>query len=287
MYRARIPKRSGGYRVIYKPNWGERRYFWYLLQDLHAAQERLCPNLVVHGFMKRRSPVTNAMMHMGYRHTVSFDMKNFFDTVTQAHMPFHEFKVFIVKEFVENRRIEKGWRDENYTKWGLYDVLPTLFVDGAARQGIPTSPLVANIAAADMDNDMLGLKSECGWFVYTRYADDLSFSFDHEDVIGVLMRRVPEIVAKHNFVLNTKKTEVQHASKRRRHITGVGVGERQVYPTRAVKRRLRAARHQGNLDAADGLESWMALKVPPDYSRAVAENQKEFDKQAAQDADLW
>lgn len=80
-------------------------------------------------------------------------------------------------------------------------------------------------------------------FVYTRYADDLAFSFNFPDVVEMLMREVPRIVEKHGFRINPSKTHLQCAKAGRRIITGVAV-DSGVHPTREIKRRIRAAAHQ-------------------------------------------
>lgn len=142
-----------------------------------------------------------------------------------------------------------------------------------AGQGLPTSPMLANIAAADLDQAMLALRGRSGRFdtdfVYTRYADDMTFSFDDPRLVHVLRQRVPEIVERHGFKLNDRKTEVQSAKVGRRRITGYAVDD-QVHPTRATLKRLRAARHRGRPSQAAGLEEWCRMRLPRGYQPPAA-----------------
>ena len=46
--------------------------------------------------------------------------------------------------------------------------------------------------------------------------------------------------------------------------------EKDVYPTRAVKRKLRAALHQGNDSAARGLAEWARCRIPDEYAQEIA-----------------
>ena len=146
--------------------------------------------------------------------------------------------------------------------------------DAACRQGLPTSPAAANICFAKCDWAILkaleigGVKA-----VYSRYADDLTFSvMTREDVDGIL-GNIPKIIAEFGFVLNERKTHVQYAGAGRRIITGVAVDETGVYPTRKSRRRLRAAKHKMTLPAkygvalhrkhrAAGLAEWCRCKMP-------------------------
>lgn len=138
-----------------------------------------------------------------------------------------------------------------------------------AGQGLPTSPLMANIAAAPMDEDLLALGDRRGRFrndfVYTRYADDLTFSFDDPRVGAMLLAEVPEVAKRHGFEVNAKKTRWQSAKFGRRIVTGVAVDDKGLHPRREVRRRLRAARHQANGPQWQGLSEYAALKMPRNW----------------------
>lgn len=240
----KIPKRKGEFRTIYVPSYPEKRALKKLMPALNKAMLK-CTH--AHGFKPGTSAVTNAIQHVGYRYSLCFDLKDFFDTVTPAHVAGK-----LPKEIIEK-----------------------VFVDGHPRQGLPTSPAVANLAAYDLDLRIVRLKKRFNIdFVYTRYADDLSFSFQDIHTVDVLLREVPVLVEKFGFVINTRKTEFQDATKRRRHITGVGVDDQTIHPTRAAKRKLRAALHQQNTNQANGLAEWCKLKLPkPRKPRRMSEGE--------------
>jgi hypothetical protein len=138
------------------------------------------------------------------------------------------------------------------------------FPDGAARQGLPTSPALANIAARNLDNEILKLRGSGRFgklFVYTRYADDLTFSFDNIYLAETLMKKVPQIVESQGFRINPTKTKLQWAGAGRRMITGVAV-DKTIHVPREIKRRIRAAKHQNNKKQINGLSEWAKLKLP-------------------------
>lgn len=229
----RISKRNGKYRTIYAPDPEEMRAYRDLLPALLEIAKTHCPDEVVHGFMPGRSPITNAAAHVGYDHTVCFDLEDFFDTVTWRHL------LGLIPE----------------------DLVEKVTYDGAARQGLPTSPLVSNIAASTLDKRLLTFTKPRG-IVYTRYADDLTFSTNDQAVLPDLDLQVRLSVDDCRFRLNHKKTRVQHARAGRRIITGVGVDDSGLHPTRKVRRRLRAATHKRHRASAAGLREWCKLKPP-------------------------
>jgi len=237
MRKVQIPKRRGSYRTIYVPNRAERRQLRDLLPLLNRIQrDQFSAANIVHGFIPGRSPVTNALRHCGYRYTLNFDLQDFFDSCTT----------------------------EMLTGKGVDRLLPAVMVEGAARQGLPTSPAMANLAARPLDRAILEwlTKNELKDVVrYTRYADDLSFSFNLRVVARLLQAAMPELVENAGFHLATHKTQLYCASNGRRMVTGVAV-DTQIHPTRTAKRKLRAARHQGNVNQAQGLQAWVNQTTP-------------------------
>lgn len=246
----RIPKGSGGFRTIYCPSADEKVFLKPLVPHLNEAAVICDKHDVMHGFMPGRSPVTNAKAHRGFEYTLSFDLKDFFDSVTRNHV---------------------GTANTPLADWPC-GTLDTCFVDGAARQGLPTSPALANIAAAPMVNEIMGLRrnGRFGWtFTFTIYADDLTFSFDRFATGDWLKQEIPALVERHGFTINPKKTHLQCAVNGRRMITGVAVDD-EVHVPRYIKRKIRAAEHQKTRgwkarNQLRGLREWMLLKLPVGY----------------------
>jgi len=247
MRKLSIPKGNGKVRIVYAPDKEEKKKFKALVNELNDKCLKVCNDSVVHGFMPRRSPVTNALAHVGYNYSICFDLENFFDAVTPEKVR------FLSKEQKE-----------------------ICFVDGAARQGLPTSPAVANLAAVDLDTAILKwIKKTEKEIVYTRYADDLTLSFNDPELISVVKTKIPEIVRRCGFAINQDKTHVQAAIAGRRIICGVAVDSEGIHPTRDAKRRLRAALHQNHTRKAQGLAEWCKLKLPgsgiANWAKAIEE----------------
>lgn len=237
----KIKKRRGQYRTIYAPDKVEKKRLQTALRWIDAAQWRVCDYRIVHGFMRGKNPVTNAMAHIGKDITISMDLADFFDHVKFEHV-----------EDTFRRRSEGE----------LAFVKRYCFVDGAARQGLPTSPAMANIAFAKYDAEIMRrVRNIDPGAVYTRYADDLTFSFNRTISIIPFEMMIAQMIGP-DFVLNSRKTSVQHARQGRRVITGVAVDEHGVHAPRKVRRKLRAALHQQNTSSAKGLQEWCSLKVP-------------------------
>lgn len=238
MHIAQIPKGNGKFRTIYVPNPQEKKDLKRMLSSINKKQTKILDKNIVHGFMPLRNPVTNAKMHIGYEYTLCFDLEDFFDSVT-----LDKFKTYETR-LTENQKNR-------------------CFVDGAARQGLPTSPALANIAAWPMDRAiMIYIEKKAPKIVYTRYADDLSFSFNDPLLIKELRRIIPKIVESNGFKINQNKTKCQAAIAGRRIICGVAVDFDNIYPTRKSKRKLRAALHQKHMRSAQGLKEWTKLKEP-------------------------
>ena len=260
----KISKRNGSFRTIYAPGKEEKTVLKQMVGKLEQKASKFAPESVVHGFSRGKSPVTNAQAHIGHVYTLCFDLQDFFESVTEKQL------------------VGKLSKEE----------LAKVLVDSAARQGLPTSPAVANIAAADMDKAILKLRDKKKLqFIYTRYADDMTFSFDDIEIANELKKQIPIIVSRCGFKINKDKTKFQSAKFGRRHVTGIAVGNDGIYPTREAKRRLRAAQHQAKRDPenyfnkARGLAEWCQLKEPRD--KDVVARKIKGQEEADILCDLW
>lgn len=241
-------------RLIYAPNEELRAR-----QDVHrlmleVMQERVDVLNVAHGFRRGRSPVTNAMCHVGkFDVTVAMDLKDFFESCDAK---------------IHFKAIGKlpGFADDCLV-WS--DALKRPIVP----QGYTTSPFIANIAAAKLDRTIVAcLNRLFPRFVYTRYADDLTVSLkgrwspiDVHDV-KTCINTVKDSAETWSFRVNDCKTVVYWAKAGRRVVTGIAVDEHGVYPTREAKRKLRAAKNQNKQSVVSGLEGWVACKPPKEMT---------------------
>ncbi len=246
-----IPKRRGGEREIWAPRpilKGAQRWI------LREIVERLPVHGAAHGFVPGRSTFTNASHHTNSRVLIKADLKDFFPTVT-----FPRVKGIFRKA---------GYREQLATLLSLLCTEPprqvvevedeTYYVALGPRslpQGAPTSPGITNTLCLSLDRRLTGLAESLGWR-YTRYADDLTFSYsdDHpEDAdarVGSLMGGLKMIVDEEGFVVHPDKTCILRKGSSQR-VTGLvvnGKGDPRV--PRKTRRVLRAAVH--NLEQGKG-----------------------------------
>ena len=249
----KISKGNGTYRTIYAPRKDIKQRLKGYVSVLEQIALDVCPPNVVHGFWPARSCVSNAAMHIGYEYTACFDLTDFFDHCTEAMI-----EAMLMPKWQGPTMILDGKR-----------AIAGLCPNGACRQGLPTSPAAANICASKMDWALYKYCQKSD-IVYTRYADDLTFSTDYWVNIQDLLLVVPKAATSHGFQINERKTRVQCARAGRRVITGIGVDSDGVRPTRKTKRKLRAAKHKAAAKAhnphwahrAAGLAEWAKCKQP-------------------------
>ena len=248
-----IPKRDGTRRTITAPKFELKRAQRWLLRNV---VEKLPVHGAAHGFLRARSIATNAAVHAGADVIVKIDVKDFFPTVS-----FRRVKGLF----------RKGGLPENVaTLCALLateaprDIVQfrgqTLYVANGQRacpQGAPTSPAITNAICLRLDRRLSGLARTLN-FGYSRYADDLAFSWRHpegEDAnprapapVGTLLRGVATILEAEGFRVHRKKTAVRRGGASQR-ITGLVVNKTKspdVPPARVPRdiiRRLRAAIH--------------------------------------------
>lgn len=280
-----IPKRSGGERTITAPlhqlktlqRWALRHYF-----------EKLAVHSAAHGFLPARNVLSNALPHAGADVVVKLDVQNFFPTVHWKR--------------VKGLLRKAGVAEQVATLLALLATEPprqkvefrgqTLFVATGPRvlpQGAPTSPAITNALCRRMDVRLSALARELG-FTYTRYADDLSFSFRKTPerpraALGILVDKAKDILRSEGFALNPQKTRVLRRGMAQR-ITGLTLNEAgpnvaKARVSRDVLRRLRAAIHnqqQGkpfregeSLSVLQGMAAWVKLSDPQKGASLLAQ----------------
>lgn len=232
---ARIPKGNGKFREICIPTLESKQRLRTHIPALEEILARLDKHGVNYAFEKKKNCALNALQHVGYHHTLSFDLEDFFGSVTESHL------------------------SHVIPPWLLNECL----VEGTPKQGLPTSPLIATIAFLRYDALIIEHLNKLRIdVVYTRYADDLVFSFDNLKDAGKITTVVRQVVKMGGFKLSERKTKMQHASNGKIIITGIAIDKMGLYPTRRTKKKIRAATHQNNFESATGLMEWAKCKLP-------------------------
>jgi hypothetical protein len=248
-----IPKRSGGVRTILAPSVELKKLQRHILHGLLA---KLQVHPAVHGFERHRSILTNAAPHAGSAVVVRLDIRDFFSS-TRAD------------------RIRKYFRKIGWNREAAELLTRLTTYDGGLPQGAPSSPRLANLVNHRLDARLAALaaklpgKVRCREEVtitYTRYADDLTFSFSHDlqALIADLLHYVAGIVQDEGYRLHTRRKLQIRRRHQRQSVTGLVVNETPNLP-RAKRRWLRAVEHhlatkrRASL-TAEQLAGWRAFR---------------------------
>jgi RNA-directed DNA polymerase len=235
----KLPKRSGGQRDICAPK-GQLR--WVQRQILDKVLSLVPAHEAAHGFIPGRSTVSNAAPHLGSALLLKFDLTDFFPTI-------HYYRVVglfaSLGYYVGNARFHAD--DEarqvapTLARLCCYTADPQQWGKAVLPQGAPTSPAISNLVCRRLDARLDGLAKRKGG-VYTRYADDLTFSFKEEGVdLGRFRWWVDQVCHQEGFFINQQKFRVIRRSQRQ-VVTGVVVNDELRIP-RDERRRFRAILH--------------------------------------------
>lgn len=244
-----LPKKTGGQRLISAPMPRLKKAQRWVLENL---LDKVSLHDAAHGFRLGRSIVSNARPHVGADVLVNLDLKDFFPTVSLARVK-GVFKSLGYSEAVATA-LALVCTEPEVDEVVLDGV--TYFVARGQRhlpQGSPASPGITNVLCRHLDRRLAGLADSLG-FVYTRYADDLSFSARRPAVgsmkVGKLLRAVADIIRHEGFTVHPDKTRVMRKGSKQ-EVTGVVVNDR-LSVDRATIRRFRATLFQVEKDGPAG-----------------------------------
>ena len=265
--RFEIPKRSGGQRAIWAPMPRLKKVQRWILTEI---LNRLLVHGAAHGFLAGRSIATNAAQHTDSRLVVKMDIEDFFPSVSWKR--------------VKGVFRKAGYNEQISTLLALICTESpremvehngkTHYVALAERclpQGAPTSPAITNVLCLKLDRRISGTASKFNWR-YTRYADDLTFSFasknKKEPGITHLLGSVKRILGEEGFDVNTKKTGVVREGAVQ-EVTGLVVnGKGAPRVNRQTKRQMRAAIH--NIKQGKALPEGETLERLRGYAAYIA-----------------
>ncbi len=226
-----IPKAKGGTRRIAAPRAPLRKVQRILLDKILA----LVPlHEACHGFVKGRSTVTNARPHEGAALVLKLDLKDFFPTV-------HYRRVKGIFEMLGyGAAVAAVLAGLTTYRQKLAD--GTVVWPGVLPQGAPTSPALANLACLRLDRRLAALAAKCD-ATYTRYADDLTFSFKKppEVRVGRFLWWVDGICQQEGFLERPDKRRILR-NKHQQRVTGIVVNNG-IHVPRADRLKFRAILH--------------------------------------------
>jgi RNA-directed DNA polymerase len=179
------------------------------------------------------------------------------------------------------RRVRRYFRQVGWNRPAAKLLVRLCTYEGGLPQGAPTSPRLSNLVNYRLDVRLTALAAqrrlryprtgptietrELGG-VYTRYADDLTFSFTVDDpgTIRYIVLMTKHIVRDEGYTLHQRGKLQVRRRHARQQVTGLVVNQRVNLP-RVVRRWLRAVEHrlrtgQGATLAATQVAGWRGLQ---------------------------
>ena len=218
--RFKMLKKSGGFREISAPKPQLKRLQYWILENI---LNKVSVSEEAHGFVAKRSIVSNAKPHLQKAVVINCDLENFFPTLSYARVK------GLLKSLgysAELATILAILTTEAEQKEVLLDGEKLYLYTGKRYlpQGSPASPMITNLICRKLDKRMLGISNSLD-FTYTRYADDMTFSSNSYTNINKMMFWVKGIVKEEGFILHPKKTKIMKKGARH-EVTGVVVNEK-------------------------------------------------------------
>lgn len=218
-----IPKRKGGMRVINAPQ-GRLKIIQSNLSNLlldcidEINKAKSKESTLSHGFVRRRSIFTNALMHINKKNVLNIDLHDFFGSFN-----FGRVRGFFIKN--EHFKLDPHIATVIAQIACYNNVLP---------QGSPCSPVITNLITHSLDIRLASIakKHSC---TYSRYADDITFSTRESEFPKNIMsekngkytagKALSSAIKKAGFSINDSKTRIQCIDSRQ-DVTGLVVNKK-------------------------------------------------------------
>ncbi|MBL4862058.1 MAG: retron St85 family RNA-directed DNA polymerase [Crocinitomicaceae bacterium] len=211
----RIPKKSKGFRQIAQP---VRKLKALQIWILRNILDKLTTSDSSKGFEKGTNIKDNVRPHVGARVIMSLDLESFFPSISSNKV----FGIFYSLGY----NTEASWLFTNICTYK--NKLP---------QGSPSSPKLSNLICWKLDFRIEGYTNKRD-IVFSRYADDLTFSSKSIKKIIKAKNMVKHIIEDEGFVINEDKTRIMGPSRQKK-VTGLIVSGHKVGIGRKKYREMR------------------------------------------------
>lgn len=170
----------------------------------------------VHGFVRGRSPLTNAAQHLDKTCVLRVDLREFFPSIDSGRV-----KLALLGQEIEPDAVDLCTR--------------VVTIGGRLPIGLSTSPVISNLVFEETDH-ALAVYCESEGLAFTRYVDDMSFS---GEVTDRNLREITTILSNNGWQVNDRKTVFMRRGGPQ-YVTGLFVGcpDRPRIPRR-IKRQMR------------------------------------------------
>lgn len=207
-----IPKKSGGTRLITAPYPSLKYVQRWIYSNILS---KIKPHGCAHGFINKRSILTNAKVHAGQPYLLKIDIKDFFPSIGIN---------WVIQMF----------RNLGYETKTAFYLAALCCLDGVLPQGSPASPAISNIVSIHMDRRLYRLAKKFG-LNYSRYADDIAFS--GKEIDGAFIRYACHIIEDCGFTVNEQKIRL-YKDCGNKILTGISLANGKPRSTREFRRNL-------------------------------------------------
>lgn len=212
-----IPKKDKTERILNVPNLSLKVVQKWILKEI---LEKIFVSEQAMAFVPHKNGLReNAERHKKNIFLLEMDITNFFGTITEQQV----YTLFCNIGY--NTKVA-----------GILANLCTY--DNYLPQGAVTSPYIANLVCYHMDARINGYCSRKD-IVYTRYADDLTFSSDNRMLLNKIEKFIKYIVTDEGFTINDKKTR-SLSNDVKKTVTGITINDDSIHVDKKFKRDLRA-----------------------------------------------
>lgn len=177
-----IAKRDGRTRVLHSPSNELKAIQAWILRHI---LDRLSASSFATAYAPKSRLIDNLSPHISNRYFLSIDIKDFFPSVRKP-------------------RVSRLFDKLGYGKTACYILTRLCTYKAGLPQGGVTSPCLSNLVCLQLDRRLAGLTSRRN-VVFTRYADDITFSTNNRGSLTRLLPLAYQVLREEGFQPNIDK----------------------------------------------------------------------------------